>query len=493
MHVRGRYVDLAMPNLCFYGPIAVAFHRDTHVHRLMEPEIWFGDEYQPIRMRRIRIDKATYLVFHTGNLTYDMNTLGRPDFKGRAIVLRESTRSPYPPVNMRKDADSAAKAVKRLTKKARQDIPDLPPEYIPHAAQNGLSDRQRSSAQDAANRYTMNLMASSTMDPVIRTFLYKSSVPVLTLFPTFIMPSPSKPQTVKAYHISFDKPWTSRYTKVIATYNPHNYTGKLLEDHKWFPRTEEIRTSLICSDEGKRPSTFLVFHTNTLSCFFDEDFQAHYRGYALITRISSRVRGRLVNMRQKDSTIVLPLLKAATPVTAFESLSLDELTSESYWESGSDDTDASHSTVHPDTADTITTLAGLPESEDDETVSTTATVATGDGPDYDMISISLWSSIPTTRSEQGEGGTGSVSGFGPRRRLTSIPRRDTAGMSGPTGMRRFPALSESPDNKPFPEPVSQVEDSGGGMGMLENRFDRMEERQKRIEELLTHLTASLRR
>ena len=70
---------------------------------------------------------------------------------------------------------------------------------------------------------------------------------------------------------------------------------------------------------------------------------------------------------------------------------------------------------------------------------------------------------------------------------------------GQSGMRRFPvtgAFSESPDdgsNRGGPESLSEVEAGGGQMGLLEKRFDRMEERQKRIEEMLTHLTSSLRR
>lgn len=91
-----------------------------------------------------------------------------------------------------------------------------------------------------------------------------------------------------------------------------------------------------------------------------------------------------------------------------------------------------------------------------------------------------------------------VNGFVPRRRLTSIQRRETRDPNDPgqSGNQRFPALSESPDdgsNRAGPESVSEVEESGGGMGLLEKRFDRMEERQKRIEEMLTHLTSSLRR
>ncbi|PSS31019.1 hypothetical protein PHLCEN_2v2432 [Hermanssonia centrifuga] len=43
------------------------------------------------------------------------------------------------------------------------------------------------------------------------------------------------------------------------------------------------------------------------------------------------------------------------------------------------------------------------------------------------------------------------------------------------------------------ETAGQIEEGGGGFGELEKRFDRVESRQKRIEDLLVHLTTSLRR
>ncbi|KAF7794246.1 hypothetical protein EIP86_005379 [Pleurotus ostreatoroseus] len=93
--------------------------------------------------------------------------------------------------------------------------------------------------------------------------------------------------------------------------------------------------------------------------------------------------------------------------------------------------------------------------------------------------------------QQAEGATSglNINGYTPRRRMTSIQRRDAMNIPGQSGMRRFPvtsALSESPDdgsNRGGPESLSEVEAGGGGMGLLEKRFDRMEERQKRIEEM----------
>ena len=90
--------------------------------------------------------------------------------------------------------------------------------------------------------------------------------------------------------------------------------------------------------------------------------------------------------------------------------------------------------------------------------------------------------------------------YGSRRRLSSMPRRETTTQSASTqaGTQRFPVLSESPDEPPPPsqgpsETASQVEDGGSSTGLFEKRFDRLENRQKRIEDMLTHLTASLRR
>ncbi|KAJ3536024.1 hypothetical protein NM688_g6892 [Phlebia brevispora] len=138
LHLRARYVDMKVPSLSFYGPAQIIFHCDTHTHRLMEPEIWFGDDYDPIHMRRMRIGRSTYLVFHTNDISYDVDVLGQPLFSGRAIVLRESTRNPYPPINMWKDTEPAMIAVKRLATKTRSDLPDLqledPDVTIPESA-----------------------------------------------------------------------------------------------------------------------------------------------------------------------------------------------------------------------------------------------------------------------------------------------------------------------------------------------------------------------
>lgn len=99
--------------------------------------------------------------------------------------------------------------------------------------------------------------------------------------------------------------------------------------------------------------------------------------------------------------------------------------------------------------------------------------------------------------QHGEGQQGAGSGYTPRRRLSSMQRREAPIPSSQESIRRFPALSESPGeqgrSRGPSETVSQLEDSGCGTGLLVNRFDRLEERQKRIEDLLTHLTSSLRR
>lgn len=114
-------------------------------------------------------------------------------------------------------------------------------------------------------------------------------------------------------------------------------------------------------------------------------------------------------------------------------------------------------------------------------------------------------------ADHGEGGADAGgAGYGPRRRLSSMQsmhRANVGHLSNPAGngMRRFPAVSESPDEQAAgpvpgrgrsggpPETASEVEEGGMNTGTLQKRFDRLEERQKRIEEMLTHLTSSLRR
>lgn len=99
--------------------------------------------------------------------------------------------------------------------------------------------------------------------------------------------------------------------------------------------------------------------------------------------------------------------------------------------------------------------------------------------------------------QHGEGQQAAGSGYAPRRRLSSMQRREVPVPSSQENVRRFPVLSESPDeqgrSRGPSETVSQLEDSGSGTGLLVNKFDRLEERQKRIEDMLTHLTSSLRR
>jgi len=78
-----------------------------------------------------------------------------------------------------------------------------------------------------------------------------------------------------------------------------------------------------------------------------------------------------------------------------------------------------------------------------------------------------------------------------------------------TGYKRFPtglspgkrsgilgsqALSESPDAKSNSEPLEtaeETEEEGTGMSSVEKRLDGIEQRQKRIEELLLQLTSKI--
>ncbi|KAJ3557164.1 hypothetical protein NM688_g1621 [Phlebia brevispora] len=125
MEVRAHYIDMSRPRDAFDAPVNLNINLVTLNHTINNPREWFGDRASLITKGRCKIRNTVFLVYHTGDIMYDLDAEGLLSYTGRAIVVREGARPPHYPSHIREDNRAALTAVKRLAKNAREDLPDL--------------------------------------------------------------------------------------------------------------------------------------------------------------------------------------------------------------------------------------------------------------------------------------------------------------------------------------------------------------------------------